>query len=115
MITAEKWSLNVYDRDSNLAIDPDGLLCQSRDPQKWNGARCNRGVFGKGNYALLRPKDDRGKSLIELMQFFLPSPSIPFNKNLALSLFTDVLILFSSFQNKESLSSSTDLLSAALK
>lgn len=49
MIAAEKWSLNAYDRDSNLAIDPDGLLCQSRDPQKWNGARCNRGVFGKGN------------------------------------------------------------------
>uniref|UniRef100_F1KXS1 ATP-dependent RNA helicase n=1 Tax=Ascaris suum TaxID=6253 RepID=F1KXS1_ASCSU len=47
---SEKWSLNVYDRDSNLAIDPDGLLCQSRDPQKWNGARCNRGVFGKGKY-----------------------------------------------------------------
>lgn len=65
--------------------------------------------------ALLWPKDDREKSLIELMQFFLPSPSIPFNKNLALSLFTDVLILFSSFQNKESLSGSTDLLSAALK
>ncbi|VDM42307.1 unnamed protein product [Toxocara canis] len=49
-IISEKWALNVYDRDANLAIDPDGLLCQSRDPQKWNGARCNRGVFGKGKY-----------------------------------------------------------------
>lgn len=49
-VTDEKWRLNVYDRDDSLAIDPDGLLCQSRDPQKWQGARCNRGVFGKGKY-----------------------------------------------------------------
>uniref|UniRef100_A0A0M3JF04 ATP-dependent RNA helicase DDX1 (inferred by orthology to a human protein) n=1 Tax=Anisakis simplex TaxID=6269 RepID=A0A0M3JF04_ANISI len=52
--------LNVYDRDSNLAIDPDGLLCQSRDPQKWNGARCNRGVFGKGKYYYEGSVNDNG-------------------------------------------------------
>ncbi|VDD90052.1 unnamed protein product [Enterobius vermicularis] len=44
------WVLNPYDRDDSLAIDPDGLLCQSREPQKWQGARCNHGVFGKGKY-----------------------------------------------------------------
>lgn len=44
----EKWRLNAYDRNDNLAIDPDGLLCQSRDPKAWNGARCSHGVFGSG-------------------------------------------------------------------
>uniref|UniRef100_A0A183D609 C-type lectin domain-containing protein n=1 Tax=Gongylonema pulchrum TaxID=637853 RepID=A0A183D609_9BILA len=43
-----RWCLNVYDRNDNLAVDPDGLLCQSRDPKAWNGARCTRGVLGKG-------------------------------------------------------------------
>ncbi|VDN89967.1 unnamed protein product [Brugia pahangi] len=46
----ERWCLNVHDRDNNLAIDPDGLLCQSRDPKAWNGTRCTRGVVGKGKY-----------------------------------------------------------------
>lgn len=38
----------MHDRDNNLAIDSDGLLCQSRDPKAWNGTRCTRGVVGKG-------------------------------------------------------------------
>lgn len=38
----------MHDRDNNLAIDPDGLLCQSRDPKSWNGTRCTRGIVGKG-------------------------------------------------------------------
>uniref|UniRef100_A0A1I8ENA1 ATP-dependent RNA helicase n=1 Tax=Wuchereria bancrofti TaxID=6293 RepID=A0A1I8ENA1_WUCBA len=46
----ERWCLNVHDRDNNLAIDPDGLLCQSRDPKAWNGTRCTRGVVGKGKF-----------------------------------------------------------------
>uniref|UniRef100_A0A8R1XN51 ATP-dependent RNA helicase n=1 Tax=Onchocerca volvulus TaxID=6282 RepID=A0A8R1XN51_ONCVO len=46
----ERWCLNVHDRDNNLAIDPDGLLCQSRDPKAWNGARCTRGIVGKGKF-----------------------------------------------------------------
>ena len=49
-ILDKKWVLNPYDRDDSLAIDPDGLLCQSREPQKWQGARCNHGVFGKGEH-----------------------------------------------------------------
>ncbi|MFH4977914.1 hypothetical protein AB6A40_004623 [Gnathostoma spinigerum] len=46
----DNWRLNVYDRGESFAIDPNGLLCQSRDPQKWFGARCNHAVFSKGKY-----------------------------------------------------------------
>ncbi|EJD76225.1 DEAD box ATP-dependent RNA helicase [Loa loa] len=46
----ERWCLNVHDRDNNLAIDPSGLLCQSRDPKAWNGTRCTHGVVGKGKF-----------------------------------------------------------------
>uniref|UniRef100_A0A0R3RJZ0 ATP-dependent RNA helicase n=1 Tax=Elaeophora elaphi TaxID=1147741 RepID=A0A0R3RJZ0_9BILA len=46
----ERWCLNVHDRDKNLAIAPDGLLCQSRDPKAWNGTRCTHGVVGKGKF-----------------------------------------------------------------
>ncbi|BHF69464.1 ATP-dependent RNA helicase ddx1 [Sparganum proliferum] len=42
--------LNAFDRTEALAIDPDGLLCQSRDPAGWHGARANRGVRNKGKY-----------------------------------------------------------------
>ena len=33
---------------SYVAIDPDGLLCQSRDQQGWHGTRSNKGVCGQG-------------------------------------------------------------------
>jgi len=37
-----------------VAIDSEaGLLCQSRDPQAWNGGRSVKGVTGKGLYLLL--------------------------------------------------------------
>ncbi|VDN11477.1 unnamed protein product [Dibothriocephalus latus] len=42
--------LNAFDRTEALAIDPDGLLCQSRDPAGWHGARATRGVRNKGKY-----------------------------------------------------------------
>ena len=32
------------------AIDPDGLLCQSRDTQSWHGTRSNKAVTGDGKY-----------------------------------------------------------------
>ena len=32
----------------SLAIDTDGLTCQSRDQRIWNGARSTKGVKGKG-------------------------------------------------------------------
>nr|CAH8872344.1 unnamed protein product [Trichobilharzia regenti] len=42
--------LNVYDRTEAMAIDSNGLLCQSRDPGGWHGARANRGVKNSGRY-----------------------------------------------------------------
>jgi len=33
-----------------VAIDPSGLLCQSRDMNGWHGTRSNRAVFGSGEY-----------------------------------------------------------------
>ncbi|VDP01604.1 unnamed protein product [Soboliphyme baturini] len=41
--------LNIYDRGDAMAITPEGLLCQSRDQQKWHGCRATKGVTGKGN------------------------------------------------------------------
>ena len=40
--------LSFYDRSHGLAIDSDGLTCQSRDQRMWNGARSTKGVKGKG-------------------------------------------------------------------
>ncbi|XP_059141083.1 ATP-dependent RNA helicase DDX1-like isoform X2 [Physella acuta] len=45
-----QWKMNVYDRGDAMAISPDGLLCQSRDQQTWNGTRSNKAVYGKGKY-----------------------------------------------------------------
>lgn len=42
--------LSFYDRSHGLAIDADGLTCQSRDQRLWNGARSTKGVKGKGRY-----------------------------------------------------------------
>uniref|UniRef100_A0A914WY60 ATP-dependent RNA helicase n=1 Tax=Plectus sambesii TaxID=2011161 RepID=A0A914WY60_9BILA len=44
------WTLNMFDRGSAMAIQPDGLLCQSRHPTEWHGSRCTFGVAGKGKY-----------------------------------------------------------------
>ncbi|CAF2370441.1 unnamed protein product [Rotaria sp. Silwood2] len=40
--------LSFHDRSHGLAIDTDGLTCQSRDQRVWNGARSTKGVKGKG-------------------------------------------------------------------
>ncbi|XP_076109926.1 ATP-dependent RNA helicase DDX1-like [Mytilus galloprovincialis] len=45
-----KWKMNVYDRGDAMAIDPEGILCQARDPQGWHGTRSNKAVTGKGKY-----------------------------------------------------------------
>ncbi|CAF0788217.1 unnamed protein product [Adineta steineri] len=42
--------LSFHDRSHGLAIDTDGLTCQSRDQRIWNGARSTKGVKGKGRY-----------------------------------------------------------------
>lgn len=40
----------MFDRGSALAVTPDGLLCQSREPRDWHGCRANKGVQGSGKY-----------------------------------------------------------------
>jgi ATP-dependent RNA helicase DDX1 len=46
--------LSFYDRSHGLAIDSDGLTCQSRDQRMWNGARSTKGVKGKGQLIMIR-------------------------------------------------------------
>ncbi|VDM01179.1 unnamed protein product [Schistocephalus solidus] len=52
--------LNAFDRTEAFAIDPDGLLCQSRDPAGWHGARATRGVRNKGQYYYEAKVTDEG-------------------------------------------------------
>ena len=44
------FKINIHDRTEALAIDSEGLLCQSRDVSHWHGARCLKGVVYKGRY-----------------------------------------------------------------
>lgn len=45
-----KWQLSFSDRDSGLAVTPDGLRCQSRDQKAWQGGRATNGVVGPGKF-----------------------------------------------------------------
>ncbi|GAB1597636.1 ATP-dependent RNA helicase DDX1-like [Argonauta hians] len=45
--TSKTWKMNVFDRSDAMAIDPEGHLCQARDPSGWHGVRSNKSVFGK--------------------------------------------------------------------
>lgn len=40
------WTMSVFDRNDGLAVTPDGLRCQSRDQNAWNGCRGTTGVRG---------------------------------------------------------------------
>nr|CDS29448.1 ATP dependent RNA helicase Ddx1 [Hymenolepis microstoma] len=42
--------LNIFDRTASFAIDPNGMLCQSRDPNGWHGARATKGVRNSGKF-----------------------------------------------------------------
>ncbi|CAC5357532.1 DDX1 [Mytilus coruscus] len=55
-----KWKMNVYDRGDAMAIDPEGSLCQARDPQGWHGTRSNKAVTGKGKYYYEAEVTDEG-------------------------------------------------------
>ena len=46
----ENIKLNVDDRDSLLAVDPTGTVCQSRHEKQWSGVRANVGVTGGNVY-----------------------------------------------------------------
>ncbi|RNA32088.1 ATP-dependent RNA helicase Ddx1 [Brachionus plicatilis] len=44
------FKMSAFDRTPAMAIDPEGLLCQSRDENKWHGCRSTKGVISKGKY-----------------------------------------------------------------
>lgn len=44
------FKMSAYDRTPAMAIDPEGLLCQSRDENKWHGCRSIKGLINKGKY-----------------------------------------------------------------
>ncbi|THD25306.1 ATP-dependent RNA helicase DDX1 [Fasciola hepatica] len=59
-VKSQVMKLNPYDRTDAMAIDADGLLCQSRDPGGWHGARTNLGVRNKGRYYYEATVTDEG-------------------------------------------------------
>lgn len=59
-IEAPLWLMSFFDRDSGMAVTPDGLRCQSRDPKAWQGVRCTKGVTGKGKYFFEATVSDEG-------------------------------------------------------
>ena len=44
------WKMSFHDRDPQLAVDPEGIKCQSRHMKEWHGCRSNLGVAGRGRY-----------------------------------------------------------------
>ncbi|ROT74451.1 putative ATP-dependent RNA helicase Ddx1 [Penaeus vannamei] len=54
------WLMSFFDRDAGMAVTPDGLRCQSRDPKAWQGVRCTKGVVGKGKYYYEATVSDEG-------------------------------------------------------
>lgn len=57
---APHWLMSFFDRDAGMAVTPDGLRCQSRDPKAWQGVRCTKGVVGKGKYYYEATVSDEG-------------------------------------------------------
>ncbi|XP_047483483.1 ATP-dependent RNA helicase Ddx1-like isoform X1 [Penaeus chinensis] len=54
------WLMSFFDRDAGMAVTPDGLRCQSRDPKSWQGVRGTKGVVGKGKYYYEATVSDEG-------------------------------------------------------
>eukprot|EP00057_Strongylocentrotus_purpuratus_P033130 XP_790305.4 PREDICTED: ATP-dependent RNA helicase DDX1 [Strongylocentrotus purpuratus] len=57
---SSSWKMNVYDRGDAMAIDKEGVVCQSREQQSWHGTRANKGVSGKGMYYYEAEVTDEG-------------------------------------------------------
>ncbi|KAK3918200.1 ATP-dependent RNA helicase Ddx1 [Frankliniella fusca] len=53
------WTLSFWDRDSSMAVTPDGLRCQSRAPN-WQGCRATKAVQGSGKYYFEATVTDEG-------------------------------------------------------
>ncbi|KAK2577373.1 hypothetical protein KPH14_003489 [Odynerus spinipes] len=54
------WGLSLFDRGHALAITPDGLRCQSREPKEWHGCRATKGVQGNGKFFYEATVTDEG-------------------------------------------------------
>ena len=54
------FKMSIYDRTPAMAIDPEGILCQSRDMNQWHGCRATKGVIGKGKYYYEATVTDEG-------------------------------------------------------
>ena len=54
------WKMSFHDRDTQLAVDPEGLKCQSRHMKEWHGCRATMGVAGKGRYYYEATVTDEG-------------------------------------------------------
>lgn len=52
--------MSFFDKDSKMAITPDGLRCQSRDQREWHGCRATTGVRGNGKYYYEATVTDEG-------------------------------------------------------
>lgn len=55
-----KWGLSFFDRNSAMAVTPDGLRCQSREAKEWHGCRATKGVKGSGKYFFEAVVTDEG-------------------------------------------------------
>ena len=52
--------MSLYDRTAALAVDPEGLTCQSREIKEWHGCRANKGVCGSGKFYFESTVTDEG-------------------------------------------------------
>ncbi|OQR75005.1 ATP-dependent RNA helicase DDX1-like, partial [Tropilaelaps mercedesae] len=55
-----KLQMSFHDRTQQLAVSPDGLTTQSRDPKGWHGCRATKGVSVKGKYYYEAKVTDEG-------------------------------------------------------
>ncbi|XP_076629609.1 ATP-dependent RNA helicase Ddx1 [Colletes latitarsis] len=54
------WLLSLFDRGKALAVTPDGLRCQSREPKEWHGCRANKGISGNEKFYYEATVTDEG-------------------------------------------------------
>lgn len=59
-VAVPEYTMSLYDRDSALAVAPDGLRCQSREFKDWHGCRATIGVKGGGKFFYEAMVEDEG-------------------------------------------------------
>ncbi|KAL4711857.1 hypothetical protein ACJJTC_006026 [Scirpophaga incertulas] len=60
LVQSPDWTMSFFDRTDALAVTPNGLCCQSRDPHGWHGCRATKGVHTSGNYYYEATVTDEG-------------------------------------------------------